>query len=129
MRNHAAPRAAAGLLVWIAFSLAAGCGQPAAIGGPCDLGVSVTGGSVTITTPALECDGRVCMQVGRAPALCSAECRNDDDCRTVAPANEQACHHGFACATATAVGNYACRPLCVCRDDLPATVGCVAGRQ
>jgi hypothetical protein len=125
MRKHPALEALAGMVAWIALSLTAGCGQPAAIGGPCDIGVPPASGSVTISTPALECDGRVCMQVGSEPAFCSAECRTDDDCRTVAPANGQTCRQGFACAAATASGKYACRPLCICRDDRPVPVACV----
>jgi hypothetical protein len=117
----------AALTTWLAFAIAGGCAQPSAVGGTCDLGAAAASASVTISDPALECEGRVCMQVGSAPPLCSAACRNDDDCRNVAPSGEGACHQGFTCAVPTAVGTFACRHLCVCRDNLPDTVACLGG--
>jgi hypothetical protein len=105
----------------------AGCSQPTAVGAPCDLGVPASGGSVTISSPVLECAGGVCMQVTGTAALCTAACRSDDDCRTISSPSSGGCQGGFICASATAVGTYACRPLCICKDSLPATVGCAPG--
>ena len=108
--------------------LFAGAGCPsssAAVGASCDLGVSTAGGDgVTISSPALECAGGLCLQVGSGPALCSAECGSDDDCSNHAAASASGCRGGFVCTTATALGIYACRRLCVCRDSLPATPAC-----
>jgi hypothetical protein len=113
---------------WIVVASAGGCAQPAAVGGPCDVGVPGTGtGTVTMSSPALECEGRVCLQVGSAAAVCSAGCRTDDDCQTTGPGAASACRHGFACAVPTAVGSYACQRFCVCRDDLANTLSCPAG--
>ena len=103
------------------------CAQPAAIGGPCQLGIPASAGTVTLSSPALECEGRVCMQIGGADAVCTAECRTDDDCQTVAAPGASACPRGFACAVLAPVGRYACHHLCVCRADLPGTVSCAAG--
>lgn len=102
-----------------------GCSSPAAVGAPCDLGVSTAGGDgVTISGPVLDCAGGLCLQSGNGTALCSAECGSDDDCSNHAAASTSGCRHGFACTTATALGVYSCRRLCVCRDSLPATPVC-----
>ena len=109
---------------------AAGCTQPAAVGGPCEVGVPTGGASpdtVTMSSRALECDGRVCLQVGSAAAVCSAGCRSDDDCQTLGPGAASACRHGFTCAVATTVGSYACQRFCVCRDNLTGALACPAG--
>lgn len=102
-----------------------GCSSPAAVGAPCDLGVQTAGGDgVTISSPALDCAGGLCMQVASGPALCSAQCGSDDDCSNHAAASTSGCHGGFVCTNATSLGTYGCRRLCVCRDSLPATPGC-----
>jgi hypothetical protein len=106
----------------------AGCPpSPAAVGAPCDLGVPTSGGDgVTISSPALECAGGICLQVGSAPALCSSECGSEDDCGNRASGSNASCQHGFKCAAATAVGTYACRRLCVCRDVVSVPPACGA---
>lgn len=138
MPNHSTDVSVSALIAWRLAALvftgavagSAGCAQPAAVGAPCDLGIPAAGGSVTISSPVLECAGGVCMQVGDTPALCTAACQSDDDCRTVATSpSGGGCKGGFTCASATAVGSYACHPLCVCRDSLPATVGCTPGPE
>jgi hypothetical protein len=101
-----------------------GCSSPASVGAPCDLGMSTTGGDVTISGPALECAGGLCLQVGNGPALCSAGCGSDDDCAGHVPASAGTCQRGFTCTAATSVGTYACRKLCVCLDLLPAPPLC-----
>ena len=102
-----------------------GCSSPAAVGAPCDLGVQTAGADgVTMSSPALDCEGRLCLQVSGGPALCSAECGSDDDCSNHARASASGCHSGFVCTTATALGAYGCRRLCVCHDTLPATPVC-----
>ncbi len=102
-----------------------GCPSPAAVGAPCDLGVSTAGGDgVTISSPALDCAGGLCLQAGGGAALCSVECGSDDDCSNHAAASTSGCRDGFSCTTATALGTYGCRRLCVCRNSLPATPVC-----
>jgi hypothetical protein len=104
----------------------AGCPpSPAAVGAACDLGVPTSGGDgVTISSPALECAGGICLQVGSLPALCSSQCESDDDCGNRAPGSTASCRNGFKCTAATALGTYACRRLCVCLDALPAPPAC-----
>ena len=104
----------------------AGCRSPAAVGASCDLGVPTAGGDgVTISGPALDCAGGLCLQVSGGPSRCSAECGSDDDCSNdAAAASTSGCRQGFACTIATALGTYGCRRLCVCRDSLPATPVC-----
>lgn len=117
-------------VIWIlsAATAAAGCGPPpAAVGAACDVGVPDSAGNVSISSPALECEGRICMQVGSGPGLCTAGCRSDDDCQTVSAAGASTCHDGFTCAAAVGVGSYACQKLCVCRDAPPNAVSCPAG--
>jgi len=99
----------------VALMLAA-CASPPAVGGSCDPGVaSGDRSTTTITSPALECAGRTCVQMGGGPAFCSAECAGPDDCREISPGGTT-CRSGFTCAVATTAGDYACRRLCVCRD-------------
>jgi hypothetical protein len=122
MRAHTL-RSAAIPFVASLFILLAGAGcppSPAAIGAPCDLGVPTSGGDgVTISSPALECAGGICLQVGSRPALCSSECGSDDDCGNQASGSNASCRAGFKCTAATALGTYGCRRLCVCLDMPP----------
>lgn len=126
MRARTIDTAAIPFVALLLLFAGTGCpSSPAAVGAPCDLGVSTGGGDgVTLSSPALECAGGLCLQVGGEPALCSAECGSDDDCSNEATAATSGCQHGFACTTATALGAYACRRLCLCRDSLPATPAC-----
>jgi hypothetical protein len=84
------------------------------------------GAGVTISSPALECAGGNCLQVGSGPALCSSECGSDDDCENRAAGNNASCRNGFKCTPATALGMYACRRLCICLDALPSPPACEA---
>ena len=126
MRARRIPSATIPLLasLFLLFAVA-GCPRPAAVGAPCDLGVPTSGGDgVTISSPALECEGGICLQVGSGPALCSSECGSDDDCGNRASGSNASCQHGFTCTPATALGMYGCRRLCVCRDMLPTPPAC-----
>jgi hypothetical protein len=113
--------------LWVFLLLLAGTGcppSPASVGAPCDLGVSTSDNDVTISSPALECGGGLCLQVGTLPALCSAECASDDDCEGHPPPSATTCHTTFTCMAATSFGRYACRKLCICQDLLPAPPLC-----
>src|SRR5215831_4047693 len=83
------------------FLLVAGAGcpsPPAAVGAPCDLGVPTSGGDgVTISSPALECAGGLCLQVGSGPTRCSSECGSDDDCGNQVAGGNASCKGGFTC--------------------------------
>src|SRR6185295_3591939 len=117
--TRASSRALFGWAGLLAVVLAACAGPPAAVGGSCDPGVTTGDRSTTtISSPALECAGRTCVQMGGGPAFCSAECTGPDDCREIS-AGGTACRGGFTCAVATTAGDYACRRLCVCRDTAP----------
>jgi hypothetical protein len=119
-------RALISLGLMISLVSLAGCPQPSAIGNACDPGVSSTGHDheVTMTSPALECEGSICIQVGATPALCTAACGSDDDCRNLA--TSALCHAGFTCGVASAFGALGCRRVCVCRDVAAPTVSCPA---
>ena len=105
------------LILLVAGSLLAGCSQPAAIGNPCAVGSPGGSQEVTISTPALECESRICLQVGGAAALCTAACGSDDDCVNRAPAAGARCRRGFACRAASPFGEHPFQRLCMCLDD------------
>ena len=105
------------LILLIAGSLLAGCRQPAAIGNPCAVGSPQGDQEVTISTPALECESRICLQVGGGGPLCTAACSSDDDCINLAPAARARCRQGFTCRAASPFGEHPCQRLCLCRDD------------
>jgi hypothetical protein len=117
-------------LVWCTV-LAAAAGaafwacNPNSIGRPC---VNPAGSDVRgtqISSPALECPSRLCLlqPAGGAAgsddagvrATCTAFCNNDGDCD---PETKQYCQAGFVCAVAATAGNFCCRKMCVCKDDL-----------
>ena len=78
-----------------------------------------------MTSPALECEGRVCLQVGATAALCTAACDSDDDCRNVATSTQ--CQSGFACGVASPFGTLGCHRVCLCRGSSAPRVSCPAG--
>jgi hypothetical protein len=104
------------------------------IGRVCDLNVTDDGGAptgtattATINSEALECPSRICILPGNEKnnmdtgALCTADCSSDDDCSDgeTGPKGNTSDHHcesGFACMTATVVGDLCCRRFCVCKD-------------
>ena len=116
---------AVGLLVGV-LPLLGGCPRSPSIGNPCALATpGAVVEEVTVSTPALECDGRICLQVGTASPLCSATCGNDDDCRELASAAVDQCPRGFECRAVSPFGPEPCRRLCVCKDAPPVAAGCV----
>jgi hypothetical protein len=106
--------------------LLAGCPQSPAIGGACDPGVSSADDNreITMTSPALECEGGICLQLGAAAALCTAECGSDDDCRNIATSTQ--CRSGFACGVASPFGTLGCHRVCLCRGTPAPPVSCPA---
>jgi hypothetical protein len=118
-----------GLLLLATLALLPACGSPAAVGGPCEIRA---GGddrqSTTLTSPALECEGRTCIKHDQGPSLCSASCSTDDDCSNVHPAGAALCRTGFTCVAPVAVGDFACHRFCVCRDNLTPPRSCASAR-
>lgn len=110
-----------------ALFLAAGC-NPNSIGRPCTAPQNMPSG-VQIASPALECPSRLCLieasttglggtsdgGSATARATCTAGCSNNGDCEAE---TKEYCASGFMCAVATDVGNFCCRKLCICADDL-----------
>lgn len=107
---------------------ATGC-EDKHIGRPCSLGVgdagtTNTGNTATINSGAVECPSRICL----APAadknpqiqpLCTADCSSDDDCEDSENSSDpKRCHNGFVCVVPTTVGDFCCRRLCVCKDQV-----------
>src|SRR5438045_4134870 len=110
--SHRPPFVAASrnLLLLTALVLTAGCGAPAAIGGPCEISAQGDNSqSTTLTTVALECQGHTCIKHQQGPALCSAACTSEEDCTRVDPAGASLCRKGFTCVAPLAVGDYACQ--------------------
>jgi hypothetical protein len=102
-----------------------GCSQSASIGSTCTLSTPGTAvDEVTVSTPALECEGRICLQVGSASPLCTGSCASDDDCRNLAPAAGNQCPRGFECRAVSPFGAQPCQRLCVCKDAPPVAAGC-----
>lgn len=88
------------------------------VGRVCDLG-SVPANETVLSSPVLECDSRLCLQVAFSqPAMCTAECLDASDC---AEAADTACTVGFTCAPVVSVGPFGCRNVCVCSDRVPIT--------
>ena len=101
------------------------------IGRPCSLGVSnpdagPSGTTATITSPALECPSRICLQpaatknpMGTGP-LCTASCESNEDCEDgeTGPmgGTHKLCKSGFVCMWPVLVGSFCCQKMCVCRD-------------
>lgn len=99
--------------------------NPNSIGRPCvnPLGSDVRG--TQISSPALECPSRLCLiqppnassiatSDGGARATCTATCNHDSDC----PAETKQYCKEFVCAVAATAGDFCCRKLCICKDDL-----------
>lgn len=60
-------------------------------------------------------------------SMCSKTCTSDDDCNNTSLSNrpsvdddETACATGFKCTVLQRLGQFCCKKLCVCQDDLPA---------
>jgi hypothetical protein len=105
--------------------------NPNSIGRPCvnPLGSDVRG--TQISSPALECPSRLCLiqppptksgsgnPDAGARATCTATCNHDSDCSAE---TKDYCQNGFVCVVASTAGDFCCRQMCVCRDDLQAGV-------
>jgi hypothetical protein len=64
-----------------------------------------------------ECELRIDYVLERS--MCSKNCTSDSDCsgkRVVVEGTK--CEGGFKCARIQTLGQFCCRPLCVCSDDL-----------
>ena len=71
-------------------------------------------------------------------SMCSKRCGNNDDCKNGGVGkkfvvDDTECQTGFECARIQSLGEFCCEKLCVCRDDLGATMDldnkCSAGTQ
>jgi hypothetical protein len=101
-----------------------GC-NPNSIGRPCVNPAGSAPLGTQVSSPALECPSRLCLlqplNAGNdagtqgARATCTASCDTNDDCD---PETTSQCHSGFVCAVAVQAGNFCCRKLCICREDL-----------
>jgi hypothetical protein len=108
------------------------------IGRPCELGANGadagSGATAVITSPALECPSRICIQPGAEKAvqgtgpLCTAGCSTDDDCSdgesgSKTDPTDPRCKSGFTCMWPTTVGSFCCQKMCVCRDFVTEPMG------
>jgi len=101
---------------------ATGC-NPNSIGRICINPQGSAPGGPQVISPALECPSRLCLiepanatsTGGVERKTCTAECETNDDCD---PETTEHCATGFVCAVPTQVGNFCCKRLCICRDDL-----------
>lgn len=79
-----------------------------------------------IISPALDCPQRMCLivegQAGNpARSTCTATCSSNGDCGGKTDKNDPTlCPSKFVCAVATVVGDFCCRKMCICQDDLTA---------
>jgi hypothetical protein len=118
------------------------------IGRPCVLGTSTpdagsSGGTSTLSSPALECPSRICalpadtaggaepggalggggINKGGTGPLCTYGCSSDDDCSDAEIGDknnsaDQRCKSKFVCTWATTVGPFCCQKMCLCDDFL-----------
>jgi hypothetical protein len=91
------------------------------VGRPC---INPTSGAplgTQISSPALECESRLCLIQPTPRATCTANCVEDADCGA---ANLSQCAAGFVCAVALDTGPFRCQRLCVCKDDTHPVSGC-----
>jgi hypothetical protein len=98
-------------------SFAAGCSDD--IGYPCQIS-SADAGRVALTSPANDCQERVCVHAGRGQrhGMCTRPCAADGDC----PGPAETCPEGFSCRHATPVGTLWCCKVCIC-DRYPTDPG------
>lgn len=106
----------------LALGAATGC-NPNSIGRICINPQNSAPGGPQVISPALECPSRLCLiqpanttsTNGDERKTCTAECESNDDCDAE---TLEYCATGFVCAVPTQVGNFCCKRLCVCKDDL-----------
>jgi hypothetical protein len=124
-----ASRVLALLFVTLVTLASSGC-EDKHIGRPCSLGVGDagvpgSGNTATINSGAVECPSRICLspaadknpQIG---PLCTDGCSSDDDCEDgeTSSSDPKRCRSGFVCTVPTTVGDFCCRRLCVCKDQV-----------
>jgi hypothetical protein len=103
-------------LALAALALVAACGDDPIVGQPCRIaGDAGNPQEVIVASPSLDCVSRTCLHSPGGDDLCTASCTSDADCEGAA---DSPCRAGFACAVPVVVGPFACRTMCVCRDDL-----------
>lgn len=82
-----------------------------------------------LSSPALECHTRICeitadgnaTNNNSARTVCTDLCQTDDDCKNAVVAADDSggqCATSFRCAIATVSGDYKCKSICICKDDL-----------
>ncbi len=61
-------------------------------------------------------------------SMCSIDCESDADCKNDGPTHkplvddeDTSCADGFKCKVLMELGEFCCRAMCICSDDLPAT--------
>jgi hypothetical protein len=106
---------------WLfALLLLAACNENP-VGRACFIGEGVAKETTAVSTPALECQSRMCLhRSGFDVDMCTGECSSDDDCDAVA---ETPCQGGFVCAIPTTTGDFCCKKMCICADQIDVPEG------
>ena len=73
-----------------------------------------------VSSPDPTCSSRICL-IEPTRSTCTASCSSDSDCQA---ADTTLCAAGFGCAVASEAGPFACKKLCVCRDDIKPASSC-----
>src|SRR5688572_5055728 len=105
--------------------------NPNSIGRPCVNPAASQPEGTQLVSPALECPSRLCLlttgalegQDGGTRQTCTDSCESNDDCEAESLAQ---CKNGFVCAVANTTGKYACKRVCICRDDLDVKSNAIA---
>lgn len=96
--------------------LAIACSDDGLVGQRCRIGGDAGNPEeVIVASPSLDCATRTCLHTPGGQDLCTADCSSDDDCDQV---EGTPCASGFACGVPVVVGPFACRRMCMCKDDL-----------
>jgi hypothetical protein len=75
--------------------------------------IESTDPSTILSTPAVECESRMCLRYqSSTPDMCTATCESDDDCLK----EGDDCAGRFVCMIPVVVGPFACDKMCVCED-------------
>jgi hypothetical protein len=103
-------------LALAALLVATACAADDLVGQRCIIGDDAgPDEAIVVASPSLDCPSRTCLHMRGGQDLCTAECESADDCESAAGSP---CEHGFACAIPVVVGPFACKKMCICRDDL-----------
>lgn len=113
------------LLLATLFAATTGC-TDLAIGRKCGVNSDAGITGPQLSRPALECPSRLCLlQVGQESnpprGTCTSTCDSNDDCADAVTSKDGTmgqCPGGFVCTVATPTGEFACKKVCVCRDDV-----------